>query len=145
MPRKGNAMRVLALDYGSARCGAAVSDPSGTVVTPIEPVLAAATRAGIGRLAAIVREREVGVVVVGLPLSLAGADTAQTRETRAFAGRLAQRLGGEVAVELYDERLTTRLAARDVSRSASEDSRAAAHLLEGWLARQASGSGEGER
>ena len=79
--------------------------------------------------------------MVGLPISLAGADTAQTRETRAFAERLQARLGAGVAVELYDERLTTRLAARDVSRTASEDSRAAAHLLEGWLARRRSGSG----
>jgi len=127
-------VRVLALDYGSARCGCAVSDPSGTVVTPIEPVLRAGTRAGIGRIAALVREREIGTVVVGLPLSLAGRDSAQTAEARDFAARLAARLGEAVPVELYDERLTTRLAARDVSRAASEDSRAAAHLLEGWLA-----------
>jgi putative holliday junction resolvase len=69
--------------------------------------------------------------VVGLPLSLAGRDTDQTRETREFADRLAGRLA--VPVELYDERLTTRLAVR-VGGRASEDSRAAAHLLEGWLA-----------
>jgi len=72
--------------------------------------------------------------VVGLPLSLSGADSAQTSETRAFADRLARALS--VPVELYDERFTTRLAERTGGR-ASEDSRAAAHLLEGWLARQA--------
>jgi putative Holliday junction resolvase len=138
-------MRVLALDYGSARCGAAVSDPSGTVVTPIEAVLRADSKAGIGRIAALVRERGVGTVVVGLPLSLAGSDSAQTKQTRAFAARLATRLGEQVSVELYDERLTTKLASRDVSRDASEDSRAAAHLLEGWLARQSRGSGEDDR
>ena len=138
-------MRVLALDFGSARCGCAISDPSGIVVTPIEPVLRADTKAGIGKIAARVAEREVGTVVVGLPLSLAGSDSAQTAQTRAFAARLAARLGEQVSVELYDERLTTALAARDVSRRASEDSRAAAHLLESWLARQARGSGEGDR
>jgi putative Holliday junction resolvase len=138
-------VRVLALDYGSARCGAAVSDPSGTVVTPIEAVLRADSKAGIGRIAALVREREVGTVVVGLPLSLAGTDSAQTTQTRAFAARLATRLGEQVSVELYDERLTTKLASRDVSRDASEDSRAAAHQLEGWLARQSPGSGEDDR
>jgi putative Holliday junction resolvase len=138
-------MRVLALDFGSARCGCAISDPSGIVVTPIEPVLRADTKAGIGKIAALVAEREVGTVVVGLPLSLAGSDSAQTAQTRAFAARLAARLGEQVSVELYDERLTTALAARDVSRRASEDSRAAAHLLESWLARQARGSGEGDR
>jgi putative pre-16S rRNA nuclease len=72
-------------------------------------------------------------VVVGLPLSLAGGDSAQTVETRAFADRLAQEL--PVPVELYDERFTTRLAERTGGR-ADEDSRAAAHLLEGWLASQ---------
>jgi putative holliday junction resolvase len=138
-------MRVLALDYGSARCGCAISDPSGTVVTPIEPVLRADTKAGIGAIAALVAERDVGTVLVGLPLSLAGSDSAQTLQTRAFAARLAARLGEQVPVELYDERLTTALAARDVSRRASEDSRAAAHLLESWLARQARGSGEDDR
>jgi putative Holliday junction resolvase len=129
-------MRVLALDYGSARCGAAVCDPSETIVTPIDPVLRAGTRAGIGALAALVAAREVECVVVGLPLSLRGSATAQTAEARAFAQRLARRLGESVPVELHDERLTTRLAQRDPSRLASEDSRAAAHLLEDWLARR---------
>lgn len=126
-------MRVLALDYGSARCGVALSDPTGTIATPLEPITRVATRAGLGRLAALVCEREVELIVLGLPLSLAGAETAQTEETRAFAQRLRARLP-DVPVELYDERLTTRLAARDVSALASEDSRAAAHLLESWLA-----------
>jgi putative Holliday junction resolvase len=129
-------VRVLALDYGSARCGVAVCDPTETIVTPVEPVLAAGTRAGIGALAALVAQREVACVVVGLPLSLSGGETAQTAETRAFAKRLARRLGERVPVLLHDERLTTRLAQRDHSALASEDSRAAAHLLEDWLARR---------
>ena len=128
-------MRTLALDYGSARTGVAIADPTGTVVTPLDPVARAATRAGIGALAALVSEHEVECVVVGLPLSLRGEDTAQTAEARAFAERLARRLGDGVAVVLHDERLTTALARRDPSRVASEDSRAAAHLLEDWLAR----------
>jgi putative holliday junction resolvase len=129
--------RVLALDYGSARCGCALSDPTGTLATPIEPVLRPATRRGIGRLAELVREREVERVVVGLPLGMSGADTAQTEEARAFAGRLAERLGPAVPVELYDERLTTVQAMRDPAGDASLDSRAAAHLLDAWLASQA--------
>jgi putative Holliday junction resolvase len=128
--------RVLALDYGSARCGCAVSDPTGTLATPIDPVLRPATRRGIGRLAELVREREVGRVVVGLPLGMSGADTAQTEEARAFAARLQERLGPEVPVELHDERLTTVQALRDPEGGASLDSRAAAHLLEAWLAGQ---------
>jgi putative Holliday junction resolvase len=123
---------VLALDYGSARCGCAVSDPTGTLATPIEAVPAPGTGAGLERIVRLVREREVERVVVGLPLSLAGRDTAQTAETRRFAARLAERLGS-VPVELHDERFTTRLARRAPG-VASEDSRAAAHLLESWLA-----------
>ena len=126
-------MRVLALDYGSARCGCAVSDPTGTLATPIEPILRPATRKGLARIGDLVRELGAERVVVGLPLSLSGADSAQTAETRAFAAQLAGRL--TVPVELYDERFTTLLARRDPGDPvASEDSRAAAHLLEGWLA-----------
>jgi putative transcription antitermination factor YqgF len=128
-------MRVLALDYGSARCGCAVSDPTGTIVTPIDEVARPASKRGIATLAELVRAREVGRVVVGLPLSLRGTDTAQTREAREFARRLAERLGGEIPVELHDERFTTRMARRlETPARAGEDSRAAAHLLESWLA-----------
>ena len=135
-------MRVLALDYGSARCGCALSDPTGTIVTPVEPVLRPATKRGFARLREIVREREVERVIVGLPLSLDGSDTEQTRETRAFADELAARLGEGIPVEMHDERFTTRLAQRidttaGARAKASEDSRAAAHLLESWLAAQA--------
>jgi putative holliday junction resolvase len=128
-------MRVLALDYGSARCGCAVSDLSGTIATPIDAVPRPASRRGLERLGRLVQEREVERVVVGLPLSLRGGDTEQTRETRAFAERLSHRLGPEVPVEMHDERFTTRIAQRmEGPFAASEDSRAAAHLLESWLA-----------
>jgi putative Holliday junction resolvase len=128
-------MRVLALDYGSARCGVAVSDPTGVLATPLDPVLRANTRRGIDRLATIVRETGAERVVVGLPLSLSGGDSAQTAEARAFAERLARRLEpAGVPVELYDERFTTRIAQRSGGGRASEDSRAAAVLLEDWLA-----------
>jgi putative Holliday junction resolvase len=124
-------MRVLALDYGEARCGCAVSDPTGVLATPLDVVPAPGSRRGMARLRALVGELGAERVVVGLPLTLAGRDSAQTAETREFAARLAERL--EVPVELYDERLTTRLAERTGGR-AGVDSRAAAHLLEGWLA-----------
>jgi putative holliday junction resolvase len=131
-------MRVLALDYGSARCGCAVSDPTGVLATPIESVRGPATRRGLARLRALVADLDAGRVVVGLPLSLSGADTSQTAETRAFAARLQEQLS--VPVELYDERFTTRLARR-TGGDTSEDSRAAAHLLEGWLAAREPGTG----
>jgi putative holliday junction resolvase len=135
-------MRVLALDYGSARCGCALSDPTGTIVTPVEEVLRPATKRGFARLRELVRERDVERVIVGLPLSLDGGDTEQTRETRAFADELAARLGEGVPVEMHDERFTTRLAQTidttgGARPKASEDSRAAAHLLESWLAARA--------
>ena len=128
-------MRVLALDYGSARCGCAVSDPTGTIVTPIQGVPRPASRRGLQKLQELVSDREVERVVVGLPLSLKGTDTDQTRETRVFARRLSLRLGEEIPVEMHDERFTTRIAQTMGGTFArSEDSRAAALLLESWLA-----------
>ena len=128
-------MRVLALDFGSARCGVAVSDPTGVLATPLEPVTQANTRRGLDRLRTVVRETGAERVVVGLPLRLTGDDSAQTEEARAFAERLQARLGDDVPVELYDERFTTRIAQRaGVDPRTSEDSRAAAVLLEDWLA-----------
>jgi putative Holliday junction resolvase len=129
-------MRVLALDYGSARCGCAVSDPSGVLATPREPIIAPRSRRGLARLREVAAELEVERVIVGLPLSLSGADSSQTRETREFAALLERSL--PVPVELYDERFTTRVAERSGGR-ASEDSRAAAHLLESWLTRRQAG------
>jgi putative Holliday junction resolvase len=134
-------VRVLALDYGSARCGCAISDPTGVLATPLEPVLAPTSRRGLGRLRALVAEWEVDCVLVGLPVTLSGGESAQTAETRAFAARLAHEL--TVPIEVYDERFTTGLARRTGGR-ASEDSRAAAHLLESWLARRgAAGAANG--
>ena len=131
-------MRVLALDYGRARCGCAISDPTGTLATPLEPILQPASRRGRARLRQLVGESGAERVVVGLPLSLSGEDSAQTAETRDFAAGLEHAL--TVPVELYDERFTTRLAARNPGR-ASEDSRAAAHLLESWLMARSVSSG----
>lgn len=129
---------MLALDYGSARCGCAVSDPTGTIVTPIEPVLMPASKRGFQTLRRLVAEREAEMVLVGLPLGLDGGETKQTRETRHFAERLSAGLGEAIPVEMYDERFTTKMAQRTkgLTRS-SEDSRAAAHLLESWLMAQA--------
>jgi len=134
------AARVLALDYGSARCGCAVSDPTGVLATPVETVLRPGSRAGLRRLRELVGSLGVSRVVVGLPVPLGGGESEQTAEARAFAQTLEQAL--PVPVELYDERLTTRLASRSEGR-ASEDSRAAAWLLESWLRARAGGLGNG--
>ena len=123
-------MRVLALDHGEARCGVAVSDPTGELVTPLEVVERPDSRKGLQRVVAVVRERAAELVVVGLPLTLAGDEGQQAGAARAFAERLAERV--EVPVELHDERLTSRMADRTGGAAAS-DSVAAAHLLESWL------------
>jgi putative Holliday junction resolvase len=126
-------MRVLALDFGSARCGCALSDPTGTIATPLESIARPASAEGLAALARLVGQQEVRRVIVGLPLSLRGGDSEQTRQTRAFASALQRRLGDAVPVELHDERFTTRMAQRLGEGTASEDSRAAAYLLESWL------------
>jgi putative Holliday junction resolvase len=123
-------LRVLALDHGRARCGVAVSDPSGTLATPLDPVLRPDTKKGLARVKAVVAETGAERVVVGLPVSLSGGDSDQTREARAFAERLRRVV--PVPVELYDERFTTSLA-HQAGGSASLDSRAAAVLLDEWL------------
>jgi putative Holliday junction resolvase len=124
--------RILALDHGEARCGCAVSDPSGTLATPLDAVERPDTRRGLAAIVRLAADREVERVLVGLPLTLAGEEGEQAAAARAFAERLAGEL--TVPVELYDERLTTRLAER-TGGGADADSRAAAHLLESYLAR----------
>lgn len=121
----------MALDHGAARCGVAVSDPTGTLATPLAVIERPDTRKGLARVRAAIAEHEATRVVVGLPLSLSGGDSDQTRAARAFAERLQATIA--VPVELYDERFTTAIAARGGGR-ADEDSRAAAVLLESWLA-----------
>jgi len=125
-------MRVLALDYGAARTGVAVSDPTGTLARPLGVVERAASTAGLRRLAELVAAEGAERVIVGLPLTLRGEAGAQAQETAEFVASLVALL--EVPVESFDERFTTTLAASGPSSGAPEDARAAAHLLESWLA-----------
>ena len=125
-------MRALALDYGAARTGVAVSDATGTLARPVGIVERAATDAGLDRVVALVAEHDPELVVVGLPLTLRGERGAQARETEAFVEALRARL--RVPVETEDERFTTVLAQRTGGR-APVDALAAAHLLQGWLER----------
>lgn len=130
-------MRILALDYGSARIGCAISDSSGTLARPLAVLEPADTRGVVELVAA----HEVEQVVVGMPVHLDGREGEQAAETRRFSERLDELL--EVPVEAYDERLTTRMAqsSRREGAQAPEDALAAAHLLESYLAsRRAAGS-----
>ena len=127
--------RVLALDHGSARCGCAVSDPTGTLATPLPAIERPDTKRGLAAVARLVDQQQPARVVLGLPLTLRGEEGEQAKRARTFAERLGRRVS--VPVELHDERLTTRLAER-TGGDTDADSRAAAHLLESYLA----GSGE---
>jgi putative Holliday junction resolvase len=120
-------VKVLALDYGAARTGVAVSDPTGTLARPLRTVEAAATDDGLNELAELVRAEEVDRVVVGLPLTLRGERGEQARETERFAAALEAIL--EVPVDRFDERFTTTLAGP----GSGDDARAAAHLLASYL------------
>ena len=119
-------MKVLALDYGSARTGVAVSDPTGTVARPLEVVERAGSGPGLARLVQLIRAEGPERVVVGLPLTLSGDIGEQARETEAFLAELRAQI--DVPVETYDERFTTKLAGPD-----GDDARAAAYLLSGYL------------
>jgi putative pre-16S rRNA nuclease len=124
-------LRVLALDYGAARCGAAISDPTGTLVRPLDAVEPPDPE----RIASLVSEEGAERVIVGLPTTLGGEEGEQAELSRAFAAELAELL--DVPVETYDERLTTRMADRSAREGAKadRDSLAAAHLLESYLIR----------
>jgi len=124
---------VLALDFGNARTGVAVTDASGTVARPLQPILKAGSSDGMASIAGIVASHGVQRVVVGLPVGLQG-ETQQTDRTRSFAARLRQRL--DVPVELFDERFTSRMADQTTAQTGtgtSRDSLAASHLLTSWM------------
>jgi putative holliday junction resolvase len=123
-------LKVLALDYGAARTGVAVSDPTGTIARPVGVVEHASSESGLAALQLLVHEHEVERVVVGLPLTLRGEHGEQALATEAFVDALRAQI--DVPVETYDERFTTSIAAREGGSSA-EDARAAAHLLESYL------------
>ena len=117
-------MKIVALDYGSARTGVAASDPTGTVARPVTIVRRVMSDDGFAKLLAVIAAEDPDLVVIGLPLTLKGEHGKQARETAAFVERLRGALG--VPVEEFDERFTSVLAGGD-------DARAAAHLLSGYL------------
>ena len=125
---------MLALDYGTARCGCAISDPTGTLVRPLAAIEPPDPQAVAEVVAAEGAER----VIVGLPTTLAGEEGEQAKLSREFAAELSRLL--DVPVETYDERLTTRMAERSAREGAraDRDSLAAAHLLESYLAARGS-------
>jgi putative transcription antitermination factor YqgF len=120
-------VKVLALDYGSARTGVAVSDPTGTLARPLATVERVATDVGMKRLRELVEAEAPERVVVGLPLTLRGERGEQAQEAERFVQSLIREL--DIPVETFDERFTTTLAGP----GGDEDARAAAHLLASYL------------
>jgi putative Holliday junction resolvase len=119
-PRRGG--RVLGVDVGTVRVGVAMSDPTGTLASPVETLKRAGDRSDMDRLAALVVEHEVSEVVVGEPRHLSGASGASARDAAAYARELAERIGDDVPVHLVDERLSTVTAASSL-RASGRDSR----------------------
>jgi putative Holliday junction resolvase len=123
-------MKVLALDYGATRTGAAVSDPTGSVARPLGVVERAATEEGIRRIVELVKSEVVERIVVGLPITLRGERGEQAVETERFVELL--RAATDIPIEMFDERFTTDLAESTETR-AEQDAVAAAHLLSSYL------------
>jgi len=117
-------VKVLALDYGAARTGVAVSDPTGTLARPLGVVARAATHAGLEELTSLIAREQPDCIVVGMPITLRGEHGEQARETASFVDTLRALVS--VPVETFDERFTSMLAGGD-------DAKAAAHLLSSYL------------
>jgi len=123
-------VKVMALDFGAARTGVAVSDPTGTIARPLGVVQRAQSDVGLAELKRLVAAEDIGQVVVGLQLTLRGERGEQARETEAFVEALTAVT--DVPVVTFDERFTTDLAEQVPSETAT-DARAAAHLLTSYL------------
>jgi putative Holliday junction resolvase len=132
--------RVLAIDLGDVRIGLALSDPLGLTAQPLDTLEVGGRRRTLNRVTELVRELDVGTVVVGLPLLLSGEEGDRATAARQWAAELEARIPG-VQVQLWDERLTTAEAERtmisgDVRRRARRskvDQVAAALILQGYL------------
>lgn len=135
--------RRLGIDYGDARIGLALSDPSGIIATPLSTIklsgFPAAFSEALNELVAIVEEHDIAVIYVGLPLHLSGGHGESTMKVRNFVTELRTRVSLEIPIRFIDERLTTSSAqrrAREDGRSASKeniDQLAATIILESAL------------
>ena len=139
-------MKLLAIDYGSARTGVAVSDPTGTLARPLGIVEHVDRKAGLAELCAIIEAEQPELIVVGMPYTLRGEIGAQAQETEQFVARLTKRC--RIPIQTSDERYTTSIARaraeearprRSRGRPTSDDAQAAAVLLQGVLDRRGGG------
>ena len=114
-------MRVLALDVGERRVGIAISDPTGTLARPLQALVRGWRVEDFASIAGLVAEHDVGLVVVGQPLSLDGTAGPQSRQVSRYAAALADHLS--VQVIMWDERYTTAEAEEILRQSRSERGR----------------------
>jgi putative holliday junction resolvase len=132
-------MAIAAIDLGRRRIGVAVTDAASMGAHPVGIVERRALKDDLEAIAAMLRDRDVSAIVVGLPLNMDGSEGPAARGARKFADQLATAL--RVGVELFDERLTSfeareRLAempARKGARKTGLDALAAVVILEGWM------------
>ncbi len=132
-------MRALGLDVGERWIGAALSDPSGTLATPLARIDGRVPEASMLAICELVEQHEVERIVVGLPYSMDGSLGPQARKVDDFVRNL--RASVAVAVETWDERLSTVAAERRMAeagigkqrRKESIDSAAAALILQAYL------------
>ena len=106
--RSGNSVssvRTLALDIGDVRCGVAVSDPSGTVASPVSVLDTARLRVDQRSLQRLIEDYEVERIVIGLPVTMAGEEGAQARHVRALTAKLLR--GIDIPIVYFDERLSS--------------------------------------
>ena len=103
-------MRILGIDYGDARIGLALCDPTETLASALEPIEAKSMRRSIDEISALAKSREVGLFVVGLPLNMNGSEGPQAGKVRAFANNLEK--VSAIPVAMMDERLTTVMVTR---------------------------------
>jgi putative holliday junction resolvase len=139
-----NGVRALGIDPGTKRIGLAISDRSGTIASPLAVLERRSRQRDDAEIARIVREEQVEVVVVGLPVNMDGSHGASAKAAIADARRLATVV--DVPIELHDERRTTVSADRSmreagldsVERRRLVDKVAAAIMLQSWLDARAS-------
>jgi putative Holliday junction resolvase len=132
--------RVLALDVGTRRIGVAVSDPSGTLASPVTTLNRTNAAADARAIAALATEYETGLIVVGLPVALSGREEQAARSVRAYLAELGPLLPG-ISFELVDERMTTVVATRSAAAAGLDSKRrrsvvdqlAAGVILQSWL------------
>ena len=131
------------MDWGERRIGLAVSDPTGLIATALPTLVVRGREDAIARVVAVVEEREVERIVVGLPLLMSGARGEAAEAAEVFAAALRERTG--LLTEMYDERLTSALSERRLHETGVRtghhrervDAGAAVALLESYLMRLA--------